>query len=149
MRMHSVLMMVVATLAIVNGSVSAAGGSNLRKAKATSSINSFNTVQTEAKNSRMLRNTDVATGENGHVYYYPAKKGERKPFIEVRLKKALSNSKKVNRLYEDWYKSGFSTKKVAKELNQSENRELKETYNNLAIGYTAFVKGKQSQQQLQ
>ncbi|KAF4035459.1 RXLR domain-containing protein [Phytophthora infestans] len=130
MRMHSVLMMVVATLAIVNGSVSAAGGSNLRKAKATSSINSFNTVQTEAKNSRMLRNTDVATGENGHVYYYPTKKGEKT-------------------LHRDWYKSGFSTKKVAKELNQSENRELKETYNNLAIGYTAFVKGKQSQQQLQ
>ncbi|ETI53182.1 hypothetical protein F443_03825 [Phytophthora nicotianae P1569] len=148
MRLHSVLMMVVATLAIVNGGVSAAGSTNLRKLEATTPVSSINTVQTQTRSKRMLRGDDTAIGENGHVYYYPAKKGARKPFIEVRLKKALSNPKKVNRLYTQWHTSGYSAKRVAKELNQSENRELNETYTNIAQGYAAFLKGKQSQQQM-
>ncbi|KAF1772557.1 RXLR phytopathogen effector protein [Phytophthora cactorum] len=151
MRLHSVLMMVVATLAIVNGGVSAADSTNtnLRKMEATAPINSIHTDQTETRSKRKLRVADTTNGENGHVYYYPARKGERKPFIEVRLKKALTNPKKVNRLYDRWYKSGFSAKQVAKGLNQSENRELDETYKNLSKGYAVYVKGKQSQQQAQ
>ncbi|KAF4035458.1 RXLR domain-containing protein [Phytophthora infestans] len=148
MHLQSFLMMVVATLIIVNGSVSAADSFNLRKVKSTSPVNAINTVKTELTNSRMLRGADLTTGDNGHVYYYPARNGERKPFIEAKLKKALANPKRVNRLYANWYKSGFSAKRVAKELNQSVNNELGDTYYNLAKGYATFVKRKKTQQHL-
>ncbi|KAG3017121.1 hypothetical protein PC121_g10687 [Phytophthora cactorum] len=147
MRLHSVLMMFVATLAIVKSDVSTADSTNLRKMEVTASINSINTVHTEPTSTRMLRGADTNNGENGPVYYYPAKKGERKSFIEVRLKKALTNPKKVNRLYERWYKRGVSAKQVEKVLDQSNNRELDVTYKDIAKGYAAYIKGKHSQQQ--
>ncbi|ETI53199.1 hypothetical protein F441_03793 [Phytophthora nicotianae CJ01A1] len=148
MRLHSVLMIIAATLAIVNGGVSAAESTNLRNLEATTPVSSINTVQTQTRSKRMLRGDDTAIGENGHGDNYPAKKRKRKPFIEVRLKKALSNPKTVNRLYNQWYKAGYSAKRVAKELKPGRKRELDEVYRNLAQGYAAFLKGKQSQQQV-
>ncbi|KAK1946449.1 hypothetical protein P3T76_002002 [Phytophthora citrophthora] len=63
---------------------------------------------------------------------------KRRPFIEEKLQKALTNPKKTQRLYAKWYKSGFTTKQVTKGLDQSENRELDDTYKNLAKGYTVY-----------
>ncbi|KAG7387876.1 hypothetical protein PHYPSEUDO_013527 [Phytophthora pseudosyringae] len=149
MRLHYVLMVVAVTLAAVNGAVSGARVStesaNLRKVFEADSVHS--TTQTETRSKRILRGVITSGGDSDTVYHYPPKKGERKPFIEVRLKKALTNPTKTLRLYERWYKSGYTAKQVAKGLDQSENKELKEVYQQVAKGYAVYLKEKRPQQQ--
>ncbi|POM69310.1 Secreted RxLR effector peptide protein [Phytophthora palmivora] len=151
MRLHYVMMVVAATLATVNGAVSEAKvveNMNFQKVAHATPINSIDTVQAETTSKRMLRGADTNHVDSTTFYYYPPKdKKKRKPFIEVRLQKALSNPKKRRQLYAQWYQSGFSPKQVAKGLDQSENKELDQLYRRVAKGYAVYVKGKRSQQQ--
>ncbi|KAL3659918.1 hypothetical protein V7S43_015219 [Phytophthora oleae] len=138
MRLHCFLMAVAATLAAVSGGVTATEAASLRKVADTAPIDSINVVQPATRRLRGAEN----------VYHYPPEKGQsRKPFIEEKLQKALTNPKKIKRLYAGWYKSGFTAKQVAKGLDQSENRELDVTYKNLAKGYATYVEERRTQQQ--
>ncbi|KAK1940930.1 hypothetical protein P3T76_007636 [Phytophthora citrophthora] len=64
-------------------------------------------------------------------------------FMEHKLQKALTNPKKTQKLYEFWYKKGYSVKQVSSDLGQSENRELSSTYTKISKGYAAFLKQQQ------
>ncbi|OWZ04252.1 RxLR effector protein [Phytophthora megakarya] len=146
MRLHYVLVMVAATLAAVNGvSEAKVMDTNLRNIEDVAPINSINTVPTEISSTRKLRGADTNVDKT-NVHYYPSK-GKKKPFIEVRIKKALSNPKKTRKLYAQWYQSGFTPKQVARGLTQDENRGLDETYKRVAKGYAVYVKEKRSPQQ--
>ncbi|POM67122.1 Secreted RxLR effector peptide protein [Phytophthora palmivora] len=152
MRLQYVLMVVAATLATVNGVVSEAKvveNMNFQKVAHATPINSIDTIQAEIISKRMLRGADTNHVDSTTVYHYPPKdKKKRRPFIEVRLQKALSNPKKRRKLYEQWYQSGFSPKQIAKGLDESENKELDRLYKKVAKGYAVYVKGKRSQQQM-
>ncbi|OWZ04251.1 RxLR effector protein [Phytophthora megakarya] len=146
MHLHYVMVMIVAILAAASGVLEAkVMNTNLRNVDASTPINSINIVQTEISSTRKLRGADT-NADKTNVHYYPSK-GKKKPFIEVRIKKALSNPKKTRKLYEQWYKSGFTPKQVARGLTQDDNRGLDETYKRVAKGYAVFVKEKRSQQQ--
>ncbi|KAG1706285.1 hypothetical protein DVH05_001433 [Phytophthora capsici] len=64
-------------------------------------------------------------------------------FMEHKLQKALTNPKKTQKLYEFWYKKGYSVKQVSGDLGQSENREMSSIYSKVSKGYAAFIKQQQ------
>ncbi|ETP14788.1 hypothetical protein F441_10305 [Phytophthora nicotianae CJ01A1] len=73
---------------------------------------SFTPSETDTKSKRLLRGFDTSSTDTGKFYYYPPRKGNRRPFIEVRLKEALTNPKITRRLYEVWSKRGFTSDKL-------------------------------------
>ncbi|KAG1706286.1 hypothetical protein DVH05_001434 [Phytophthora capsici] len=136
MRLHCFLLAVATTLAVLNNGITTTEASSLRKVPASAPIDSINAVQPET---RRLRSAETV--------YRHEDSYKRRPFIEEKLHKALTNPKKTKRLYARWYKSGFTKKQVAKGLDQSENRELDVTYENLAKGYAKYVDARRTQQQ--
>ncbi|KAL3659917.1 hypothetical protein V7S43_015218 [Phytophthora oleae] len=57
-------------------------------------------------------------------------------FMEHKLQKALTNPKKTKKLFEFWYKKGYTVKQVSSDLGQTENRELISTYTKISKGLT-------------
>ncbi|KAG2786089.1 hypothetical protein Pcac1_g4326 [Phytophthora cactorum] len=132
-------MIAVATLAAVSA-ISVAEDLRFVKTTEVKHAPSIETFQAEIRRKRFLRTGDTSKTD---YYYDPDKRdGQRPVFIEDKLEESLTNPRKTTRLYEQWYKSGYSVKTVAGGLNQDENRELDRIYKNLAQGYAAYVKEK-------
>nr|P0CU98.1 RecName: Full=Secreted RxLR effector protein 15; Flags: Precursor [Plasmopara viticola] len=131
MRGHSALMMAVVTLAAVSS-----GAAEVANTAAVSSDYLIGTILTFAESDRLLRVNDV---DDVPVYHYPPEKGKRTTFFEDRMKKKLANPEKIRRLYWKWYSMGYSAREVVQHLDQTDNRELKEIYHNLGVGYAEFV----------
>ncbi|ETK93030.1 hypothetical protein L917_03579 [Phytophthora nicotianae] len=138
MRLHYFLMIVMATLGASNGAVSATSVTGDSKYVKTNEVklHLIKTFQTGTRRKRFLRTGDTSKMD---YYYDPNKRGV---FIEDKLEKSLTNRSRANKLYEEWYKSGYSAKTVASGLNQDENRELVRIYKELAQGYAAYIKNK-------
>ncbi|KAF4035463.1 RXLR domain-containing protein [Phytophthora infestans] len=138
MHLHCVLMVLVAILAASNGAVSATIVKEDSEHVKINRAHSIQTLQTDTRRKRFLRTEDKF---NTDYYYDPAKRDDhRSAFIENKLEKSLTNPRKTTKLYEQWYKRGYTLKRVSSGLNQDENRELQRVYQELAHGYAAYIK---------
>ncbi|GMF18098.1 unnamed protein product [Phytophthora lilii] len=150
MRLHFMVLMVVAALAASNGVASATRVENDIKLWMESAVDRValsDIILIEGRAKRFLRRVEAEEADLSNVYE-PVKTedGQPKVFIEQKLQMALANPHKTNKLYRRWYKSGYTAKQVADELRLTENREIRPLYQHLSVGYAKYVKKQQSQE---
>ncbi|GMF21569.1 unnamed protein product [Phytophthora lilii] len=149
MRLHYIFLATMVILAAANDGVAASRVVDSAKLTSTDQIHTTNLVQPAIQSKRFLRR--VETEDATPTYKHEPATQEGPVFMEHKLQKALSNPKKTQRLYQQWYNSGYTAKEVADHLKQNENRDIEPTYRKISRGYDAYVKqrrSKKSQTQL-
>nr|AVA31273.1 RxLR27 effector [Phytophthora brassicae] len=132
MHLHYILLVVMTVLTASSSIVSSASVlSDIKSYIGEAYTAPFDSPHARYEDKRLLRtsgkttaNIDEETGPD---------------FIENKLKKALSNPKKTERLYHSWYKKGITWKDVSSELDHCENQQVNLTYKELSSGYAAYI----------
>ncbi|KAG7378997.1 hypothetical protein PHYPSEUDO_009243 [Phytophthora pseudosyringae] len=134
MQLRYVVVVVIVTFAACSSVASAAKAAHEAKLSVVASANGVHTSQANHGFVRSL----LADDDNSSP-----KLQENKYFMEHKLQKALTNPKKTKKLYQFWFKKGYTVKQVSSDLGRTENRELSQTYTTISKGYAAFLKEQQ------
>ncbi|ETI53168.1 hypothetical protein F442_03823 [Phytophthora nicotianae P10297] len=131
MHLRYIVLMAIATLAASSSVTSAAKSvhdSRTPTVATNTQVETTNTAHADHEFVRSLLEDDDNSATQGQA------------FVEHKLKKTLTNPKKAKKLYQYWYKQGYTAEQVASDLGQTENRELDPTYKKISSDYAAYIK---------